>query len=362
VVAVAAAAVAHAGIRNEPLDLAMSSLQILDPDEPYFFDPTVAVEIRGLESEERRARAYTLLKRSLKDTDSVLLTLTDGSEIRGVVSDLINAGALQVLRTEPVAPFESLRSISGARAIIARLRGPGGCPWDREQTPESLIRFVLEEAYEVADAIRHGSPAEIADELGDLLLQVLLQSEIASESGQFSFDDVLEALDDKLIRRHPHVFSDVEANTTSEVLKNWDALKAREKPPRKSVLDGAGKGLPALMAAQASQRRLSSVGFDWPEGGAWHKLEEELQELREAQTPEEIEHELGDVIYMAARIGLDHDIDAEGALLAALGRVRTRFQYVERSLAERQQAVSDVEISELESLWAEAKAIEKARL
>lgn len=336
----------------------MSSLQQLDPDDPFIVDPTIAVVVSDLESPERRRRAYLALRRSLRDADPVTFVATDGTEVAGVLADLPSRGAFKALHVPGIPAEEARRSIAGARAIVARLRGPGGCPWDREQTPESLIRFVLEEAYEVAEAIRKGDPSEITDELGDLLLQVLLQSEIANETGAFAFDDVLEALAGKLVRRHPHVFGDVSAETSAQVVQTWDELKQAEKPRQNSVLDGVGKGLPALMAAQASQRKARSVGFDWPAGGAWRKFEEELRELREAHSPEEIEHELGDVLFMAARIGLEHDIDAESALAAAIGRVRSRFQHVEERLSADGRAIRDAGPDELERLWTEAKRLE----
>jgi MazG family protein len=338
----------------------MSSFQVLDPDEPYFFDPTVPVIVRDLESDERRERAYLVLRRSLRDSDEMTFVHADGRETVGKLVDLRQAGPLQEARTTAIHPESARRSIAGARAIVSRLRGPGGCPWDREQSPESLIRFVIEEAYEVADAIRQGTSAELADELGDVLLQVLLQSEIANETGAFDFDDVLETLNDKLVRRHPHVFGDVVAGSTEQVLKNWDQIKQAEKPDeRKSALDGAGKGLPSLMAAQSVQRRARSVGFDWPPGGAWRKLEEEIQELREAESQEDVEHELGDMLFMAARIGIEHDVDAEAALSAAIGRVRSRFGHVETRLQAAGRSIREADTNELESLWTEAKQLER---
>ncbi|MFN0074761.1 MAG: nucleoside triphosphate pyrophosphohydrolase [Chloroflexota bacterium] len=340
----------------------MSSLQVLDPDEPFFFDPTIPVIVNDLESAERRQRAHAILRRSLRDTDALTLIDSTGAERDGCIADLLKAGPLRGVRVSPLPPMDARRSIAGARSIVARLRGPEGCPWDREQTPESLIRFVLEEAYEVADAIRHGTAAELADELGDLLLQVLLHSEIAQETGRFTFDDVLESLNEKLVRRHPHVFSDAIADSSAAVLKNWEQLKRAEKPDEPSSLDRAGNGQPALMAAQTIQRKARSAGFDWPPGGAWIKFEEELQELRDASAPDEVEHELGDVLFMAARIGLEHGIDAESALAGAMGRVRSRFGHVERVLRDHGREVHEASNYELEQLWAEAKEVEREAL
>jgi MazG family protein len=358
---VAAGAPAAIDVQRQPAR--MSSYQVLDPDEPFFFDPTVPVIVRNLESAERRARAYSILRGALRDSDQITLVHPDGREATGQLIDLKDNSPLQEVRVTAVHPEAARRSIAGARAIVARLRGPGGCPWDREQTPESLIRFVIEEAYEVADAIRTGAPADLADELGDVLLQVLLQSEIASETDAFNFDDVLETLNDKLIRRHPHVFGDVVAGSAEQVLKNWDRIKQAEKTDkRKSELDGAGKGLPSLMAAQSVQRRARSVGFDWPPGGAWRKLEEELQELREASSPADVEHELGDLLFMVARIGIEHDVDAEVALAAAISRVRSRFGFLEAQLHDEGRSIRDADTSELESLWTEAKRLEHQTL
>lgn len=337
----------------------MTSLQIVDPDEPYIVDPTVPILIQRLDDPDRRQRAYQVLRRHLRDTDIITLIDASGEYRLATLADLPGAENLSEARIEPVPPELAVRSLAGARSIVSRLRDPGGCPWDREQTPESLIRFVIEEAYEVGEAIRSGAPDDVSEELGDVLLQVLLQSKIAEERAEFTFDDVVEQLSNKLIRRHPHVFGDASASTSGEVERNWEQLKQAEKPKRTSAIDGAGKGLPSLMAAQAVQRRMRSAGFDWPnEDGAWAKLEEEIRELHDASGKDELHHELGDVLFMAARIGIARGIDAETALLDSLARQRRRFQHLETRLAETDRTITDAPFDELRALWDEAKALE----
>jgi tetrapyrrole methylase family protein/MazG family protein len=338
----------------------MTSQQILDPAHPFLFDPTAPLAVINLETAEERLRAYRVLRKSLRDDDRFIFHYADGSERELPLRDLAAADGLTEAHIIPLPPEEAPRSLAGAIGIVARLRGPDGCPWDREQTPESLIRFVIEEAYEVGEAIRRGDAGDTAEELGDVLLQVLLQSEIAAETGAFTLGDVLETLDEKLIRRHPHVFADGQAGTAADVEKSWDAIKQSEKAQRPSALHGAGKGLPALMAAQAVLRRARSTGFDWPTSDAiWAKLEEEIQELREAESPSEIEHELGDVIFMLTRIALIHDLDAESVLQSAIERVHFRFGHLERQLIAAGSTVAEATTDEKRALWNEAKALEK---
>ncbi len=259
----------------------------------------------------------------------------------------------------PLAPEAAKRSLHGLRQVVHRLRAPGGCPWDAKQTHASLLPHVLEEAYEVADAIRGGDPNELADELGDLLLQVVLQSELADEDGQFTLNDVAQQISAKLIRRHPHVFGDLTVTGAAEVERNWDELKAVEKADRTSVLDGMPRSLPALVAAQEVQKRLKKVGFDWPDGGSVQaKLAEELAELRDAPDPSAAEAELGDVLFILARLGLDLGADAEESLRGANARVAERFRFVESRLRERGQLLRDVAIEELLVVWDEAKTAE----
>jgi tetrapyrrole methylase family protein/MazG family protein len=243
---------------------------------------------------------------------------------------------------------------------VHRLRAPGGCPWDRKQTHQSLSKYVLEEAYEVVDAIEHHGPAELAEELGDLLLQVFLQSELAEESGQFSLNDVVEHLTSKLIRRHPHVFGDVQVGGASDVEINWDALKKAEKADRVSALDGIPRSLPALMMAAELQKRMRKTGFEWPNRErAEEKLAEELAEVSNAPTPEAAAAELGDVLFVLTELVTWRGGNAEDALRTTNQKVEARFRYVEERLRERGLEIKDLPLDEVEALWRQAKAFDQ---
>lgn len=257
----------------------------------------------------------------------------------------------------PVAAEEATGSPHLLRAIVHRLRAPGGCPWDREQTPGSLVRFLLEEAYEAADAIEEGDPRAIWEELGDVLLQVYLQAEIAEESGRFDINDVVRSVAEKLVRRHPHVFAGLEVSGAEQVEVNWERLKQFEKGQAESLLDGIPRSAPALARAQEVQRRLSEAGFDWPsKQGTWDKLDEELAELRRARSNNAaLAAELGDVLFTLAKLATDAGIDAESALRRAVQRVNERVRYVEQSVAEHRRQLSELSIDEMLGLWKEAK-------
>jgi len=248
--------------------------------------------------------------------------------------------------------------------VVKRLRGPGGCPWDREQTPRTLRPYVVEEAYEVVDAIDTGAPEALKDELGDLLLQVVLHAEIASESAAFTIDDVVAGLIAKMIRRHPHVFADTVVADAGEVVRNWTRIKAEERraaapdaPP--SALGTLPPELPALHAAARTGEKAARVGFDWPDpAGALAKAREELDELAEALASgnaARVEHELGDALFALASVGRLADQNPEMALRAALARFGARFRRVEAALRARGRDVHDAAPAELDALWNEAK-------
>lgn len=258
------------------------------------------------------------------------------------------------------------RSIDRLLQIMARLRDPeGGCPWDIEQNFASIAPYTIEEAYEVADAIERGDFDDLRDELGDLLLQVVFHAQMAKEEGRFEFDDVVEAISDKLVRRHPHVFADIEADTPEAVSRLWEANKAEEraaKAPEKasSVLDGVTLGLPALMRAEKLQKRAARVGFDWPDAsGADAKIDEELAELRAEMTdtpdPERLEAELGDLLFATVNLARHIGVDPETALRGASARFEQRFRHVEQALSEQGRSAHDADLAELDRLWDKAK-------
>jgi MazG family protein len=242
--------------------------------------------------------------------------------------------------------------------IMQRLLAPDGCPWDREQTLETLRQYVVEEAHEVVDAIDHGKPDELREELGDLLLQIVFQSELARSQGWFGPDDVVTAICEKLVRRHPHVFGDVKVSGTAEVLQHWEQLKAKEKAGR-GVLDGVPKALPALLRATRVGEKAARVGFDWPDlAGAREKVNEELAELDAAVHSEDrarVEAELGDVLFSLVSVARKLDVDPEAALRGTLDRFGQRVRWVEERVKERGQDLSSLDAAELDTLWHEAK-------
>lgn len=282
------------------------------------------------------------------------------------------------------AKFERVKS------IMARLRAPGGCPWDREQTFDTIKRYTLEETYEVLEAIDNRDWKELTSELGDLLLQVLFYAEMAQEQGSFTIDDVLDALSNKLIYRHPHVFGDTKADDSAQVLKNWEALKEAEK--RKSLptsdetlqnrpallLEGVTSKMPALQEAHKISSRAAHVGFDWPEvQGLFEKLSEETRELQEhlnglpaagshsSQKPQipqglraQVEGEVGDLFFVLVNIARYLSVDPESALRKTNRKFRRRFGWLEEQLRERGHTLEQATLEEMESLWQQAKTLE----
>jgi nucleoside triphosphate diphosphatase len=303
--------------------------------------------------------------------------------------------------TREVANLECM-TITGelferAVSIMARLRGPDGCPWDREQTFDSIKPYTLEETYEVLEAIDHRDWDELQGELGDLLLQVLFYSQMASEEQKFSINEVLTRLSSKLVDRHPHVFGNARADTSADVLRNWEALKAEEKKkrlaadPKKrqaeepaSVLSGVSPAMPALLEAHKLSSRAAHVGFDWPEiGGLFEKLEEEAEELKaelqqlpslpaplspgvagsgKRHIPEDlkqrIEQEVGDMLFVVVNIARYLSLDPESALKKTNRKFKRRFQWMEEQLRASGRGPTDADMEELEQLWQSSKKVE----
>jgi MazG family protein len=252
--------------------------------------------------------------------------------------------------------------------VVRRLRGHDGCPWDREQTPQSLRGCLLEETYETLDALDRHDVAELRDELGDLLLQIVFQATMAAEARQFTIDDVIEGIVAKMTRRHPHVFGGVTVSGTDEVLRNWSKIKSEERAAKgaatdSSVLSGLPRELPALHAAHRTGEKAARVGFDWPSAdAAMVKVHEEVGELRAAlasRDPRRIEHELGDALFALANVGRLADQNAEAALRVAVARFTRRFRGMERTLAAQGRDIHAVPQAELETLWDAEKARER---
>ena len=248
-----------------------------------------------------------------------------------------------------------LKRLADLIEVVHRLRAPGGCPWDREQTHLSLRSTMLEEAHEVLQAIDEGEIGKLRDELGDVLLQVLMQAEIAEESGEFSLGGVADAVREKLVRRHPHVFGSTRVSGTEEVLRNWDALKAAEYR-RESALDGVQRSLPALQWAWSLQRRAANVGFDWPDvEGALEKVVEELAELRQAATPAERESEFGDLLFTLVNVARKLGMNPEDALRQSTSRFESRFRSMEAAAGADGRALPEIPIEDLDRYWEAAK-------
>jgi MazG family protein len=252
--------------------------------------------------------------------------------------------------------------------LIARLRAPGGCPWDREQTHETVKPMTIEEAYEVAHAIDEGDDEELAGELGDLLLQVVFHADIARGRGAFDVARVIERVSEKMERRHPHVFAEDDAATSGEVLRNWEAIKAAERQARgkddDSMLDSVHAGLPAVMESFQMSTKVSRVGFDWTDAdAALVKLDEEALELREAiqakADQRAVAEEVGDLLFVAVNVARLAGVDPESALKASNRKFRRRFRHVERGLLARGRKPADSDLEEMEGLWEEAKRLER---
>jgi nucleoside triphosphate diphosphatase len=261
-------------------------------------------------------------------------------------------------------PASSTDSLAEAIAIMARLRAPDGCPWDREQTFDTIKRHTLEETYEVFDAIERRAWPDLKDELGDLLLQVLFYAQMASEAGYFTIQDVASNLNAKLIRRHPHIFGDVIAPDSADVLRNWEQIKQSEKQAsgqeQSSMLDDIPRAMPAMMEAGKLGSRAAKVGFDWPDtDGLFDKLHEEIGELkaeltRTSESKSEIEAELGDLLFTAINLARHLKVDPESALRASNKKFRRRFTAIE-SAAGGSDALAASTPSELDNLWNQAK-------
>ncbi|MFN3522908.1 MAG: nucleoside triphosphate pyrophosphohydrolase [Phenylobacterium sp.] len=272
-------------------------------------------------------------------------------------------------RRNSVAPsLEAARPIDRLLAIMARLRDPQtGCAWDLEQTFASIAPYTVEEAYEVADAIERGDLADLKEELGDLLLQVVFHSRMAEEDGHFAFDDVANAISAKMIRRHPHVFGDADYRSSAEQTEAWEETKAAERADKgrnASLLDDVPAGLPALTRAVKLTKRAARVGFDWPHVDfVLAKLEEEIGELRAeiaAGDAALAREELGDVLFVMANLARKLDIEPEDALRSTNAKFARRFRFIEAALAERGKTPEQSDLDEMDALWDAAKAAEKA--
>ncbi|HLJ73086.1 MAG TPA: nucleoside triphosphate pyrophosphohydrolase [Thermoanaerobaculia bacterium] len=249
--------------------------------------------------------------------------------------------------------------------LMATLRGPNGCPWDRKQTLDSLKPFIVEESYEVVEAIDNDDRKALVEELGDFLLQAIFAAEIAQEEGSFDIGDVITAIYNKLVRRHPHVFGEVEAKDAEQVLVNWEKLKNEErKAENKSVLAGVPQSLPALLKASRLTEKAARVGFDWRRAeDVFAKIDEEVQELRDAidgRNPKHIEEEVGDLLFSIANIARKLEVNAEEALQSANRKFTRRFESMERAVRSEGRNLDQLTLEQMDALWDEAKSAERS--
>ncbi len=329
--------------------------------------------------------ALALLRRLYPQDHAVhRLGATDGADTASCsVGELGAEDLRRPLYVPPIAPELASAGPWAMPYISARLRRPDGCPWDLEQTHESLRKHLLEEAYEVYDALADGASPDLAEELGDLLLQVILHAQLAAEAGVFDLADVQASIARKIVRRHPHVFGDAVARTAADVTRQWERIKAAERagdldaetattsvadaapPPPTSTagaLDGISRSLPALAASQEMQERAAAIGYDWPTvDGILDKVAEELAELAEAPDAANRREEFGDLLFVIVNVGRRLGIETETALREANDKFRGRFRRVERMVAERGVAMRDLDFATLDTYWDAAKAEERAR-
>ena len=360
-------AVSFVDVAAAALRLDMGALQVCDATA-FRFDARRPALVHQLYDRD----TVTALKLALLDVlpaereVTVLSALGTADEaIRSVPLDELDHrpfGYLDTLYLPPLDALDDLRRMDGLIDVVARLHAPGGCPWDREQTHLSLRPHLLEEAYETLEAIDRDDPAALTEELGDVLLQVLMHAEVGARNDDFVLADVIEHIARKLIRRHPHVFGEATASTAEEVYQNWEQLKKQEKP-RDSILDGVPVSLPALAASQSIQGRARRVGFDWPDiEGPLDKLREEIGEFARAADAGERADEFGDILFVLVNIADHLGMEAEQALRGANAKFRRRFAGVERLARERNLDLKDLDLAALDALWDEAKAAERDAL
>lgn len=343
--------------------LAVDALELGGKHHPSF-PPSLPVLISQISSREIAVEVKRVLKTVYPDHHPVRFVHSAGTS-QQVVEDLKldeidrsqNIGQLSSIYLPPLSKDTAFEDFQD---VVARLRAPDGCPWDREQTHDSLRPYLLEETYEALDALDAKDSVHMAEEFGDLLLQIVLHAQVASEAGEFTMEDIVQGINQKIVRRHPHVFGDVQLNGVRGVLVNWEKLKAEERKSngeeKKGLLDGVSKVLPALSQAQQYQYRAARVGFDWKDiEGVKQKIQEEIEEVRAAETPEELEKELGDLLFALVNLVRWNKVDAESALRGSSQRFRARFSYMERRSKELGQDLSHMNMEELDMLWEEAK-------
>lgn len=326
------------------------------------FPPDIPALVLGIDSKELALHVRDVLLAAYP-REHVVVVVGEGKkkeerELGGLENwDFSVAICLYVPSLGEGTSFESFAE------IVAHLRAPNGCPWDREQTHESLRKHLLEEAYEAISAIDSGDFSHMREEFGDLLLQIVLQSQIANEEEKFNASQVIQGIHSKIVRRHPHVFGELKLEGVDEVLENWEKLKEKERGKKKDgkgLLDGVPLILPALSQAQEYQDRAARVGFDWPEiDGVLDKVKEEIEEIKHAESDFELASEIGDLFFVLVNFARWKKVDAESVLRGTNAKFRKRFAYVEQGAKKQGRNLSELSLEEMESLWQEAKGKER---
>jgi tetrapyrrole methylase family protein/MazG family protein len=330
------------------------------------FSPEMPVLITGINSKESAAGLKVLLS-SVYPSDHSIKILQDfgtGTQKAYEISlkDIEHLEHTDMLTAIFIPPLPQGTAFEQFQEIIAHLRAPDGCPWDREQTHLTLRKHLIEESYETLDALDTGDPGKMQEEFGDLMLQIVLNAQIASENNEFDMTDVIKGIHDKIVRRHPHVFGEVIVDGVGNVLQNWEKIKAAERVStgdhEKGLLDGLPAAFPALTQAQEYQDRAARVGFDWPEiEGVLDKIKEEIDEVRLANGMNELTAELGDLFFALVNLARWKKIDAESALRESNRKFRDRFSYIEKGSRKSGRTIQELSLDEMESLWQEAKKL-----
>lgn len=321
------------------------------------FPPDIPALVLGIDSKELALKVREVLLHAYPREHVVFVVASGKSEereLRGLENfDFSESTCWFVPALGEGTSFESFAE------LVAHLRAPNGCPWDREQTHESLRKHLLEEAYEAISAIDSGDFAHMREEFGDLLLQIVLQSQIANEEEKFNASQVIQGIHSKIVRRHPHVFGELKLEGVDEVLENWEKLKEKERGKKKEgkgLLDGVPLILPALTQAQEYQDRAARVGFDWPEiDGVLDKMKEEIEEIKHAESDFELASEIGDLFFVLVNFARWKKVDAESVLRGTNAKFKKRFAYVEQGAKRQGRNLSELSLDEMESLWQEAK-------
>ncbi len=326
------------------------------------YPPDCPALIVGVDAEELLEKIMVILGTIYPDDH--LIQVVDGVEKGSLRISEMGALGMHSARTcFFIPPLTEGSSFESFAEIVARLRAPDGCPWDREQTHESLRTHMLEETYEALAAIDAGDSIALQEELGDLLLQIVLQAQIAHELGEFTSTRVIHSIYDKIVRRHPHVFGDLKLDGVEGVLQNWEKLKEQErggKREAKGLLDGVPLALPALAQAQEYQDRAARVGFDWPEiEGVLDKVKEEIEEIKQAQNQEQVASELGDLFFVLVNLARWKKVDAESVLREANAKFKRRFAYVEQGAKVKNKLLTEMTLEEMDALWEQGKRAER---